>query len=256
MSYLLRQSTRLLRLFCISLFLLTPAAYASPGGNVSHLNVRVSELEEQIRQLTGKLEELEFRNRQLEQRLDDRVSRISRDVDNKLSLLLEEPSLEPANNSAIATTRKPSPPTAPITSTNAMPSDNSSGAEAYYNQAFELLRKKDYPKAGTAFQHFIQTYPNHALIENAYYWLGEVAYVQSDFKNATAYFFKGYERFPKGEKAPGNLLKLGISLSKLQKNAEACAMFNRLSQEFPDASNTIKDRASQERNHLQCSPIG
>ena len=50
------------------------------------------------------------------------------------------------------------------------------------------------------------------LASNAYYWLGETFYVQKNFQKAAISFAKGYQKFPKGNKAIDQLFKLALTL--------------------------------------------
>ena len=122
-----------------------------------------------------------------------------------------------------------------------------------YNYAFSLLRKADYDGAESAFNQFIAAHPDSALSGNAYYWLGETYYVRNSYNDAAIAFLKGYQRFPSGDKAPDNLLKLGMTLTRLGKKAEACATFAELKSKFPDAPQTVRDKAAQESSGAGCS---
>ena len=66
-------------------------------------------------------------------------------------------------------------------------------------------------------------------------------------------FLAGYEQYPSSVKGPDNLLKLGLSLARLDKKDIACASLSKLSTEYPSASDTIKRRAQSERGNLKCS---
>ncbi len=91
-----------------------------------------------------------------------------------------------------------------------------SGADqAAYNQAFDILKAGKYADAITAFQQFLQTYPQSSLADNAQYWLGESYYVTRDFQNAAAAFQTVLDRWPDSRKAPDALLKLGYTQAEL-----------------------------------------
>ncbi|MEK7327533.1 MAG: tetratricopeptide repeat protein, partial [Chloroflexota bacterium] len=65
-------------------------------------------------------------------------------------------------------------------------------------------------------------------------------------------FLEGYKGYPKGSKAPDNLLKLGMSLAALNRQGEACTTFTRLAKEFPDAPSNLKAVTENERKKLSC----
>lgn len=122
-----------------------------------------------------------------------------------------------------------------------------------YAFARSFLFKQQYGEAERALSQFLEAHPSHALSGNARYWLGETFYVRDDFARAAGSFLEGYQKEPKGSKAPDTLLKLGMSLTNLDKAKEACAAFNKLRAEFPDASPNIQDIASRERQRANCS---
>ena len=121
-----------------------------------------------------------------------------------------------------------------------------------YNYAFALLTKSDYAGAERALQAFVTAHPTHALAGNAQYWLGESYYVRSDFNNAARAFATGLQKYPKSDKSPDNLLKLGLSLGALKKNKEACGAYDMLKKDYPKASQEIARRADAERKRLRC----
>ncbi|MBM3557904.1 MAG: tol-pal system protein YbgF [Alphaproteobacteria bacterium] len=121
-----------------------------------------------------------------------------------------------------------------------------------YDYAIRLLRQQDYEDAAKAFRAFIEVHPKDALAPNAFYWLGETHYVRGDNAVAARAFLDGYKAAPKGDKAPDNLLKLGMSLANLKQNAEACNTFGQLAGEFPSAAPNIKQSLTRERQRAGC----
>jgi TolA-binding protein len=71
-------------------------------------------------------------------------------------------------------------------------------------------------------------------------------------QEAALTFFQGYQENPTGTKAADNLLKLGMSLARMDKITEACATFGELANQFPDATQSIKDQTAGERTRLSC----
>ena len=84
------------------------------------------------------------------------------------------------------------------------------------------------------------------------YWLGETYYVREKFAEAAVTFAEGYEKHPGSPKTADNLLKLGFSLARLQRSEDACVALAQLSDEFPNASTTIKRRAMTEGKRIGC----
>jgi len=254
----------------------------SAGPAVARLEVRLSELEQELRATTGRIEEMNFRLRQLDERLDKLVA----DVDYRLtrqgaaagstptgSQGPASPSVSPAEPGAAGSGapmvlgRMPKsemearkgeldPSERPPSAGEAAEPDDvlpEGTPREQYAYGFGLMRKADYDEAETAFKEFLVAHPDDPLADNARYWLGETYYVRGDYARAAETFLEGYQRNKAGPKAPDTLLKLGMSLSALGKNKEACATYGELKKTLPDAPATIKGRADKERQRLGCS---
>ncbi len=121
------------------------------------------------------------------------------------------------------------------------------GDQAAYNQAFDILKAGKYVDAITAFQQFLQSWPQSALADNAQYWLGESYYVTRDFQSAAAAFQTLLDRWPDSRKAPDALLKLGYTQAELKHIAQARATLTSVSTRYPgsDAANLAAARLLQ-----------
>ena len=124
--------------------------------------------------------------------------------------------------------------------------------EEQYKFAFGLLSQANYGEAELALRSFVDQNPNDALAGNAKYWLGETFYVRQDYQQAAVTFAEAYQEYPSSGKAPDNLLKLGMSLSALGSQNDACGTFAELLKRYPQAAATVLQRAKQERQRLSC----
>lgn len=218
-------------------------------------------LDEQLRTLTGRVEELEHQNRQLAEKLDAFIMQ---------QYNTQPQATTPAPSAATAPTTSQSPfdvpalnldtegqtstvAPAPGTTPTAPANPLADPAETLYQEAFSQLRQANYTSAEGSFKKFIDTYGDNPLGSNAYYWLGETYYAQKNYEQSAVQFLRGYKKFPKGNKAPDSLLKLAVSLASLGKEKEACTSLNKLFKEFPDAPSAVTQRAKEEagRNHCQ-----
>ena len=235
---------------------LPPAGEAAPAVGES----RLAELEQVLRLLTDRLERAEFELRGLKNSLE----RARRDIGDRLAALESGDQAPPGSPD-------PAPvadagPEAPVESAAAAPAAGVLGAipadagapppedapEAAYDRAWELLRRADYAAAEVALQRFIDAWPDNALTGNAYYWLGETHYARRDFQRAAVAFARGYRGFPEGNKAPDNLLKLGMAFAALGRSEDACATFGKLRDDHPGAPALIRDRLAGERERAGC----
>ena len=254
----------------------TPMAPSpAEGQNSLNYEVRISQLEDQLRTVNGQIEQINYNLDQLKKRLDT----LSNDVDQRLTAL-EHGGAAPGQTAPAPGGPRPlagGPPRGPAANPpgpggqpqvlGQLPADTGRSAapagaganlpagtpQQQYDAAFKLLREANYPAAETALRAFIQRYPKDPLAGNAQYWLGETYFVRKDYTNAAAVFADGYQKYPKGGKAADNLLKLGMSLAQLGQKANACQAFARLERDFPTAPASIKDRAGEEKKRLGCS---
>ena len=76
-----------------------------------------------------------------------------------------------------------------------------------YEFATSFLKVGDYPTAERAFREFVISNPDHKLAGNAQYWYAETFRIRQLYTDAASAYLEGYQKYPKGEKAPINLLK-------------------------------------------------
>ncbi|MQA64476.1 MAG: tol-pal system protein YbgF [Alphaproteobacteria bacterium] len=263
-----------------------PPSGEAPGGAVGSgsepnlaaaMQIRLDEIETQMRVFTGRLEEA---NHAISE-LTKKVETLASDIDLRLKTLegrgggaplpvgpggATPPAANPApapgappgtlgtltprDLNAKPQTAVPAPGGAPAPQTaSALPAGS---VQEQYNYATSFLSKSDWAGAERALAAFISAHPKDPLTGNAQYWLGESHYVRGDFNSAAHAFAKGYKDYPKSAKGPDNLLKLGLSLANLKKTDSACTTFGRMTKDFPDASAAIKSRVAAERKKLRC----
>ncbi len=123
---------------------------------------------------------------------------------------------------------------------------------ADYEQAFRLVRDANYEEAEKRLKAFLDAYPGHPLAVNARYWLGETYYVRGDYERAARMFAEAYQKDPKGPKGADNLLKLAMSLAGMGSVDDACVAFSQLQTEYPAGAAPILNRAQAEMEKLGC----
>lgn len=261
--------------------LIASPCFAQVPGTGSNYETRLSGLENEMRGLNGKFEQLEFAIR----RLDQGVQRLQGDMDARLTKLESAPppapppapaaSAAPAASES-STTASPAqtgePPhgslgalkmqngkvTGGVNSPKssalpATPPDYGLTVQEQYDRAFGLLRQASYDDAEKAFKAFIEKNPNDKLVGNAKYWYAETLYVRGKFDAAAPAFADAWQQNPQGNKAPDSLLKLAMSLGGMEKTKEACVALDELKSKYPKASPSLRARAGEERTKLKCS---
>lgn len=266
----MRQSLLLLSSALVSVMLAMPAqAQNTPDTNradIARIDVRFAALEERLRKMQGHIEEVEFENRRLRERLDlfqqDAELRFG-ELESRGSTVATTETSAPTEAPAVAPSAKVEAPAAetPVTATPSdkqvlrMPSTNTASFDSprdHYNHAFRLLNQTQYDQASASFESFINSYPKDPLIGNAYYWAGETHYVRQSYEQAANYFRRGYETMPTGPKAGDNLLKLAMTLSAMDRNKESCVVLKQVTAKFGSNSTTLRNKSETERSRIGC----
>jgi tol-pal system protein YbgF len=236
------------RLLAVALLALPSAAGAQRNDNV-YIEDRLNQLQQTITGLTGQVEQLQYKNQQLQQQME----KMQADYEFRLDQMEKGKSgaARPPGPAPTPTANAPAPTPTPPANAPA-PSPTSAQGEQVYHDAFKLLQDGDYAGAERGFKAFVQRNPNHVLAGNAQYWLGETYYARRDYQNAMVAFAEGYKSYKTSPKGPDNLLKLGVTLAVLNKKQDACAVFARFGQDYPRATDLQKRRIDQERQKNGC----
>ena len=125
--------------------------------------------------------------------------------------------------------------------------------EAQYEFATSFLRVGDYPTAERAFREFVLTNPSHKLAGNAQYWYAETFRIRQLYTDAASAYLEGYQKYPKGDKAPINLLKLGVSMVQIGEKDQGCKMINGVEKQYPEANQSVIQKAKYESQKFECN---
>ena len=246
--------------------------------------LKLSEIENQFQELTNKFEEINFKLDKLSsrlskvqadnqirfQQLEDGV--ISDSEEKKLSLKTKkkdekilpgssepqdlgsisyketETSLENQQIQSIDTTNTVITEKF-ITEEKILPDSNPS---KQYEFATSFLKVGDYNMAERAFREFVITNPNHNLAGSAQYWYAETFRIRQLYTDAASAYLEGYQKYPKSDKAPINLLKLGVSLVQIGEKDQGCLMITGVKEQYPKANQSVLQKAKYEEKKFEC----
>ena len=121
-----------------------------------------------------------------------------------------------------------------------------------YEFATSFLKIGDYNMAERAFREFVDNYPDHILAGNAQYWYAETFRIRQLFTDAASAYLEGYQKYPKSQKAPINLLKLGVSLVQIGEKDQGCLMISGVKKEYPKANQSVLQKAKYEEKKFEC----
>tara|TARA_Y100000816_G_scaffold221379_1_gene166373 strand:- start:717 stop:1700 length:984 start_codon:yes stop_codon:yes gene_type:complete len=124
--------------------------------------------------------------------------------------------------------------------------------KAQYEFATSFLKVGDYSTAERAFREFVKTNPKHKLAGNAQYWYAETFRIRQLYTDAASAYLEGYQKYPEGEKAPVNLLKLGVSMVQIGEKDQGCKMINGVEKQYPKANQSVIQKAKYESQKFEC----
>ena len=124
--------------------------------------------------------------------------------------------------------------------------------EKQYEFATSFLKVGDYNIAERAFREFVTTNPKHKLAGNAQYWYAETFRIRQLYTDAATAYLEGYQKYPKSNKAPINLLKLGISLVQIGEKDQGCLMITSVKNQYPKANQSVLQKAKYEEKKFEC----
>ena len=238
--------------------------------------LKLTEIENQFQELTNKFEEINFKLDKLSNRLskvqaDNQLrfqelesGNITSSNENK-ELTLLPGSSQPQDLGSISykdtETKSLTQQTQSIESTGTiitetfqleeklLPDEN---PEKQYEFAISFLKVGDYNTAERAFREFVDTNPEHKLAGNAQYWYAETFRIRQLYMDAASAYLEGYQKYPKSDKAPINLLKLGVSLVQIGEKDQGCLMIVGVKKEYPEANQSVLQKAKYEEKKFEC----
>jgi tol-pal system protein YbgF len=158
---------------------------------------------------------------------------------------------EPGADNAVDETNLP-PPGSKDTSTDTASADATAPSGDEYDQAYQHVLAGDYAAAETGFAAFITNNQGSKKLADANFWLGESQYSQGKFSDSAKTFLNAYKTYGKSAKAPEMLLKLAMSLAKLDSKDTACATLREVPKAYPKASRAVINKVASEQKRLAC----
>ena len=247
--------------------------------------LKLSEIENQFQELTNKFEEINFKLDKLSSRMskvqadnqirfqdlenvvssDTTTNKLTKKTNNEQMEVLPGSS-QPQDLGSISykdtATNETSQKTNSVDSTALVVTETFQAEEKIlpnespdkqYQFATSFLKVGDYSTAERAFREFVDTNPEHNLAGNAQYWYAETFRIRQLYTDAASAYLEGYQRYPKGEKAPINLLKLGVSMVQIGEKDQGCKMINGVEEQYPEANQSVIQKAKYESQKFECN---
>ena len=185
---------------------------------MAELILQVNQLQQEVRQLRGQVEEQDYRIKQLTQQQRE----LYLDLDRRLQ-----------GGAALSTSETDELSSG---STESSGTNSSERAQQAYNQAFTLFNEKKYPQAKSAFKSFVADYSTDPLASNAHYLLGQLHFSDKEYAEAEKQFKSVYEKFPETSIKDKAMLKLAQVQELKGDKAAAKATYQQVSKLFPNTT--------------------
>ncbi|MEP3226690.1 MAG: hypothetical protein ABJO01_11995 [Parasphingorhabdus sp.] len=227
-----------------------PATTSTTTSAVSDLITRVDALERSLANLTGQVEQNDFRIKQIE----DKMAAATTTAPDPLAA----PSSGTAGTETLtaetsSTASAPDPERVTGVASIIMPETGDDGEDAYI-YGYRLWAEKYYPEAQTQLKKAAADHPGHRRASFAKNLLGR-AYLD-DGKPALAAIalYENYQELPRGERAPDSLYFLSTALVQLNKKTEACQTLSELEDVYPSvATGRLSARVARGKGAADCN---
>ena len=234
----------------------TNAANSPSTTTLYELMGRLDQLQTEVQQLTGKVDEQAYRIDELKKHQSTMYSDFDerlQSIENKANGVVASPSetvgttgdggakaaesSAPAPGAAPAPTPAPAPADKPVDNQAPQPKSDTAQVLSPEKQAYQLaydeLRNGRTNQSIEQFNTYLSQYPGGVYANNAQYWLGEAYRVNQDNVAARKAFNDVIEKYPNGAKVPDALLKLGYIEMEQKNPAKAREYLTRVTTDYP-----------------------
>lgn len=193
--------------------------------------LRAARLEEEVRGLTGQVEQLAFR-----------ISRIAEDGTRRIQdLEFRLVELEGGDITALADTpllggavpEGQGISTSPLTTTPPDAPQLAVAEQSDFDVAMVSLGEGNTTAAIEQFRAFLADYPGGPLAAEAMFHLGEAETQEANHKKAARAFLDSFTAAPQGPFAAAALMRVGVALGHLGQKQEACQTLNEVLIRYP-----------------------
>ena len=244
--------------------------------NFSAIDIRIYDLEKDIKNLTFSLEEftLQFDDllnsiKSLEENINFQINNINNKIttqnlsdNNEKSILVADDEIVSESNTLgklVISSDQIQDETIADQSQITVESNNELDQEKDLNLSPEqelqlaldqIIRHKNYEKAINMLKNFINNNSDNQLAGSAHYWLGKVYISESNYREAVFVLGEGVQKFPKSIKAPDMLFELSNSLFAMKKDIEGCKTLLMIGDSY--SKSKVSKLASKKITEMDC----
>ena len=204
---------------------------------------RLDTMGTQVQGLSDNVADLQARLGKLDQKLTD-IQNTLQNVDSKIA--------SPGGAPPPATTySNPGAGPGPASSSAAPPMGGAppmsaappASADVLYSNGLRDINGKHYDLATQEFQDYLKFYSDTDLASNAQFYLGEIAFMQSQYQQALDAYNKVIENFPKSFKLASARMRKGYCLAELGQKAAAIRELRTVVRQYPGTDEAKRSAA-------------
>ena len=207
---------------------------------VADMSVKISAIERQMREITGRLEAIEYAQEQMAKKLDLLTKDTSIRFEEMRTSVAEPVSPEASKTDKVEIIEAPE-----LTLPTGSP-------DSQFQWAFGFVAKNDLKNGLKALNLFLEEHPDGDLSANAHFWLGRVYIQNKEFGLAAKHFLTVFEENPGHKKAPEALVNLGDSLIQFNQNDGACEAYLEFRRAYPDAKARLISKVDAGEKRAKC----
>jgi tol-pal system protein YbgF len=198
---------------------------------------RLDTMGTQVQGLSDNVADLQARIGKLDQKLTD-IQNTLQNVDSKMAA--PPPSAIPtaSYNGPAPASSAPGPGLVP-TASAAPPAS----ADVLYSNGLRDINGKHYDLATQEFQDYLRYYGETDLASNAQFYLGEIAFMQSQYQPALDAYNKVIENYPKSFKTASARMRKGFCLAELGQKAAAIRELRTVVRQYPGTDEAKRSAA-------------
>ena len=229
------------------------APVAQPNPEILDLVNRVEQMQTEVQQLRGMIEEQSQTISDLQRKQKNMYLDLDSRIQSATATNTAAPAATPVvpSNGTVVAPAAPNAPAvqtpvpanssvaAPVVAQTAVVSAASAAIPAAsndkdrYQQAYEALRAGQNAMAVKLFESFLTDFPGGQFADNAQYWLAEAYKVNREIDKSRSAFIKVLTQYPQSAKVPDALLKLGYIEFELQNIPKSREYLTQVINAFP-----------------------
>ncbi len=239
-----------------------------------YYQLKILTLENQIKQMQSKIEELEKRKEQTKTEKDrdailNRLSELSRKQQENITYLEqikhEIRSLQPEKSGY---KQQPKPLPAVIRKRDKYVkykpvkkykriykkkpvAKRTTREDESYIICYKFYIRNMFKKSEECFNNFISNFPKSKLVSNAYFWIGETYFARKEYPKAIDYYDIILTKFRTSKKIPSALLKEGLAFYQLNDNEGAKIFLEKVINDYPDTNQAAYAKKYIEKYNLK-----